>query len=730
MPPDVEQTIAVTFQNLDSVLKLAFDRSPVKSAGELLAILPQSSAAAQQLMLAELIKLDMGRAAQHDIARDLSFYASVLQNHFPSGQLPLDLVLEEIHHRRRRGDTIGISHYKSRFPHLASVLDDVITRVASTTLVPTPQRVPDLVEGSQIDDFTILRTLGQGGFASVYLARQMSMQRLVALKVSQRGSDEPIALSQLDHRNIVRVYDQRALPEQCMILLYMQYIPGGTLSEVIRASAKEPSSALNGRTFLAAIDRALVAADQQPPESSPTREQIANMDWAQLTAWLGAELAEGLQSAHDAGIMHRDVKPANVLLSADGIPKLVDFNVSYSALPGCAGAAVYFGGSLAYMSPEQLEIADPLGQRQADDLDARSDIFSLAVVLWEFWQGRRPVSPSQMFASWHEAVVQQAGLCREQPAVVRRFDSAAQRVLEKTLRAALSFDRQQRPGSARELAGRLRLALQERAAALFEPAEGSMRDRLKRWPVLLATSLIIFAPNLLTGVLNFMYNHHSIASRHPDLEARFVNLSLVINLLAFPLGIVILVWLAGHVQAGIRAANARAEVQRRQLDGAWNLGHRAAMVGGVMWFIAGLAFPVVLHAWDARFGWIDSIEFFLSLAICGGIAWIYPFFGVALLGTEVYYPAMVKPTMVDNRFTLLSKQMKRRANIYLASAAAIPLCALALLTLRNSSSDEGTIRIFLFVVLLLTAAALAFAFVAHQRLLRNIDDLGEVVGRG
>lgn len=728
MQPDVDQTIAVTFQHLDSVLKQALDLSPVKQSNELLALLPQSSQAAQQLMLAELIKLDMAKAAQHDIDRDLSFYSPILKLLFPSGHLPLDLVLEEIQQRRRRGDTISISHYKSRFPHLASVLDDVITRVASTTVLPAPERAPAFTDGTQIDDFTILRSLGQGGFANVYLARQNSMQRLVALKVSHRGSDEPIALSQLDHRNIVRVYDQRAIADPCMILLYMQYIPGGTLSDVIRATSSQPASQLNGRTFLEAIDRALVAADQQPPESSSTREQIAGMDWAALTAWLGVELAEGLESAHRAGIMHRDVKPANVLLSADCVPKLVDFNVSYSSLPGCAGAAVYFGGSLAYMSPEQLEIADPVGKREAEDLDARSDLFSLAVVLWEVWQGRRPVPPSQMFASWHDAVTQQVGLCREPPTVIRRFDSAAQRVLERTLRAALSFDREQRPHSAIEFAGRLRLALQNRAAAIFEPAEGSWRERLLRWPVLLSTGLIIFIPNLLAGGLNFLYNHHSIASRHSDLEARFVNLSIVINLLAFPLGIAILVWLAGKVQGGIRSAIARRTVQRHEFEGAWNLGHRAAMVGGVMWLIAGFAFPVVLHAWDHRFGWVDSIEFFLSLTICGGIAWIYPFFGVTLLGTEIYYPAMVKPTMFDSRFAALARRMKRRANTYLASAAAIPLCALALLTMRHSSGDEGTIRLFLFTVLLLTAAALAFAFFAHQRLLSTIKDLEEVVG--
>ncbi len=229
MQPDVEQTIQVTFQHLDAVLKRAMELSPVKDCHQLWELLPESSAAARQMMLAELVKLDMSIAADHDIARELSFYSHVLELVYPNGRLPLDLVLEEIRSRRRRGDTVSIGEFKVRFPHLASVLDDVITRVASTAALPGAmlklERAPVFAEGSHIDDFTILRSLGQGGFANVYLARQNSIQRLVALKVSHRGSDEPIALSQLDHPNIVRVYDQRAVTDPPMILLYMQYIP-------------------------------------------------------------------------------------------------------------------------------------------------------------------------------------------------------------------------------------------------------------------------------------------------------------------------------------------------------------------------------------------------------------------------------------------------------------------------------------------------------------------------
>ena len=84
-------------------------------------------------------------------------------------------------------------------------------------------------------------------------------------------------------------------------------------------------------------------------------------------------------------MLHRDVKPANVLLTAEPSPKLADFNISFSDKVDGATPAAYFGGSLAYMSPEQLEACNPAHARSADELDGRSDLYSLGMVLWELF---------------------------------------------------------------------------------------------------------------------------------------------------------------------------------------------------------------------------------------------------------------------------------------------------------------------------------------------------------
>src|SRR5262249_35071738 len=104
--------------------------------------------------------------------------------------------------------------------------------------------------------------------------------------------------------------------------------------------------------------------------------------------------------AHRRGVLHRDIKPANVLLGADASPRLADFNVSSCSKVEGASPAAFFGGSLAYMSPEQLEAFNPAHDREPDSLDARTDVYSLAVRLWELLAGARPFPDEEVEGDW------------------------------------------------------------------------------------------------------------------------------------------------------------------------------------------------------------------------------------------------------------------------------------------------------------------------------------------
>ena len=110
---------------------------------------------------------------------------------------------------------------------------------------------------------------------------------------------------------------------------------------------------------------------------------IAALDYVQAVVWIASWLAEGLEHAHERGVLHLDLKPANVLMADDGQPMLLDFNLSQ---PVRGGHAEFVGGTLPYMAPENLA-AYRHGVRGGD---ARGDIYSLGVMLFELLTGQLP----------------------------------------------------------------------------------------------------------------------------------------------------------------------------------------------------------------------------------------------------------------------------------------------------------------------------------------------------
>ena len=166
---------------------------------------PELTEPLDRFVLVELIKLDMSIKAESGEIRSLETYLEVLAEKLPRSEVPIDLVMEEIQLRRELGEQPDCDKYRDRFPHLADMLSQLEHPVDVTATVSKRRKITELRSGTQIDDFLVIQELGRGAFAQVVLARQLSMHRLVALKVSGSGGDEPIALARLDHPNIVRV---------------------------------------------------------------------------------------------------------------------------------------------------------------------------------------------------------------------------------------------------------------------------------------------------------------------------------------------------------------------------------------------------------------------------------------------------------------------------------------------------------------------------------------------
>lgn len=227
---------------------------------------------------------------------------------------------------------------------LASTADD--SRSTAEATPPRPQR-------ESIGSYAIVAELGRGGMGIVYQAQDRRLGRVVALKVILAGDHagalerrrfqvEVESAGKLQHPNIVQVYEVGE--DNGRPFMSMEFCPGGSLEDQIR--------------------------DQpQPPREA---------------AQIVAALADGLHDAHQAGIVHRDVKPANVLLAANGTPKLADFGLAKSLNDedGLTQTGAIMG-SLGYMAPEQA-----LGHTR--DATPATDIYSLGALLYKLLTGRPP----------------------------------------------------------------------------------------------------------------------------------------------------------------------------------------------------------------------------------------------------------------------------------------------------------------------------------------------------
>ncbi len=740
-------------------------QAPVAAISELRQFLPVSSDHSYRLVLIELIKLDLAAAAEAGLDRRLDDYLTEFAAEIPRDQVPPDMILEELQVLGDSGITPDITEYIQRFPHLAAVLQHWqggLQHVQTLRQFAPPKNlntknVQTLPIGALIEDFRILRCVGQGAFASVYLALQETLQRLVALKVSSRSSEESQTLSQLDHPNIVRVYDERNLNNPPARLLYMQFVGGGTLGQCVDDVAAIPVESRRGSDLLKVIAQRLNQYGLEPPPHLDSEKLLHQLDWPATVAWIGVQLCEGLDYAHRKSVIHRDIKPANILLAADGTPRLADFNVSYSGIAGRAGAAAYFGGSLAYMSPEQLEIvvsstintdepsptsatisrtltstvphvseASALRSTlRAEDLDGRSDLFSLGVVLYEILHNSRPWHLDGMPKSWTDAMKNELDARRrpvEPGTVATVFENhPVFKVLDQTIRECLALDRSERPATGAKLKEKLKLALHPKAASRIFPAWRPWVQKVGKLPPWLVLTIGSLVPNLIAAVFNFAYNNSQIVARYPDLWPTFVRVATWVNSLFFPLGVGLTMYLIVKHSRNITSHEPhrdRPPASRKPSDPFWNLGHQVALICGGLWFLAGLIFPALLLANDQSFRWSDALHFFSSLTICGGVAMVYPFFWITWMNLMLYYPRTVARNLGELDIDGWGPHLRRMARKYLMTAAAIPLIALVLLAVTDDIP-----RHYLLATILTTAAGFAASVVAVQYIDDYVQDL-------
>ena len=421
-------------------------------------------------------------------------------------------LFDDFRNRSLRGEPISGSKYEQESPEHGDSLaglfrrQDFLRSVTSVSQPSTPtMTLPQI--GDELFGYRLREQLGQGAFARVFLAEQTELaDRLVALKTSDLTGSEPQTLAQLQHTNIVPIYSVHEDTASGIRAVCMPYFGGASLSQVLHKVWKKSDHPTRGEEFVAALSEfSPTTTDHARLNGGSRREVLANftqMNFAQASAWIVARLAEGLQHAHDRGVLHRDIKPSNILLGGDGTPMLLDFNLSHDENQSNGQVEATLGGTVAYMAPEHLRALNSRTSESIAKVDERSDVYGLGMVLFEMITGHNPFESAASYSPIPILVEAMAAERSRSIPSLRQLRDDVSWGLESIVRKCLQPDATQRYQRADELAEDLNRFLDDRSL-LFAP-ELSRVEQIQKWtrrhPKFASSAAVTIAASLLLSL--------------------------------------------------------------------------------------------------------------------------------------------------------------------------------------------------------------------------------------
>ena len=402
----------------------------------------------------------------------------------------LEQIAEEFIARIRSGKQPEISEYVKRYPDLATDIEEFFPAIAALEGGKSMGHAHGKVSlgastPQQLGDFKIVREIGRGGMGDVYEAIQESLNRHVALKLLPRHSlleekqlkrfqREAELTASLHHTNIVPVF---GVGENGGFHYYvMQLIEGVGLDELAQKivvtaadSSLKKITAVNESTTQTGSDTVLFEDTDSPSDSvrKPVSEDALWTDFEKYVdspskiAALGVQAANALQYAHDRGILHRDIKPGNLLLDRDGLLCITDFGLARAAEQNDLSKSTDVVGTLGYMAPEMFREATC----------SQSDVYGLGITLYELLTKRSAIVRTNR----HEMIEQITHGAIIPP---RRLNPEISRDLETIVLKAIAPDTKHRYQRASDLADDLNRFLENRP---IRARRVSLIERLWRW---------------------------------------------------------------------------------------------------------------------------------------------------------------------------------------------------------------------------------------------------------